>query len=87
MDRLKPIHQPDTVVASLLRTRVSKPEGTVATAHKLARILYAMITQTKACDPEKASKLTPVTQAKLLKHLQTRAATLGLQLVEIQTTS
>ena len=46
-----------------------------------------MITQTKAYDPEKASELTPATQAKLLKHLQTRAATLGLQLVEIQTPS
>ena len=59
----------------------------MVTAHKLARILYAMITQTKAYDPEKASELPPATQAKLLKHLQNRAATLGLQLVEIQTPS
>ena len=70
-----------------MKARLGKPEGIVATAHKLARILYAMITQRKAYDAEKASELTPATQAKLRKHLQTRATTLGLQLVEIQLSS
>ena len=73
--------------ARRMKARLGKPEGIVATAHKLARILYAMITQRKAYDPEKASELTPATREKLRKHLQTRAATLGLQLVELQPSS
>ena len=70
-----------------MKARLGKPEGIVATAHKLARIFYAMITQRKAYDAEKASELTPATREKLRKHLQNRAATLGLQLVELQPSS
>lgn len=70
--------------ARRMKARLGKPEGIVATAHKLARILYTMITQTQAYDPAQAAQTTPAAQAKLLKNLQTRAATLGLQLVQIQ---
>ena len=73
--------------ARRMKGRLGKPEGIVATAHKLARILYAMITQGRAYDPTQAAQLTPATQAKLLKNLQNRAATLGMQLGELQPAS
>lgn len=66
-----------------VKARLGKAEGIVATAHKLARILYAMITQQKPCDPAMAAHLTPARQVKLFKNLQTRAAALGMQLIEL----
>ena len=62
-------------------------KGIFATAHKQARILYARITQQKPYDPNQAAQLTPATQSKLHNNLQPRAAALGRQLIEVQTSS
>lgn len=70
--------------ARRMKARLGKAEGIVATAHKLARILYAMITQVKPYDPALAAQSTPAAKARQLKNLQTRAAALGLQLIELQ---
>jgi hypothetical protein len=53
----------------------------VAAAHKLARILYGMIKNQRACDETEAFKITPQTAARRLRNLNKQAAALGLQLV------
>ena len=57
----------ETIKPQLFRrtpqARLGKPEGLVATAHKLARILYGMITQGRAYDESEAFKATPASEA------------------------
>ena len=53
----------------------------VATAHKLARILYGMITSRQAYDESEAFKASPSSQAKRLQNLQKQAQSLGYQLI------
>ena len=64
-----------------MKGRLGKAEGIVAVAHKLARIVYAMITTGRADDEKEAFKVTPSALAKRLPHLQTQAAAGGLELV------
>jgi len=64
-----------------MKGRLGKAEGIVAVAHKLARIVYAMITTGQAYDEKEAFKVTPSAMAKRLQNLQKQAAALGLQLV------
>ena len=64
-----------------MKARLGKPEGLVATAHKLARILYGMIASRQAYDESEAFKATPSSQAKRLKNLQKQAQSLGYQLI------
>jgi hypothetical protein len=64
-----------------LKARLGKAEGIVATAHKLARILYGMIKSGQAYDENEAFKVTPSSQAHRLRNLQKQAQALGLQLV------
>jgi hypothetical protein len=64
-----------------LKARLGKAEGIVATAHKLARIIYGMIKSGNAYDESEAFKVTPASQAKRLLNLQKQAHSLGLQLV------
>lgn len=73
--------------ARRIKARLGKAEGVVATAHKLARILYAMITRCQPYDPGMAAQTTPAARLRQLKTLQARAAALGLQLVELQPAS
>ena len=63
------------------KARLGKAEGIVATAHKLARILYGMIASRQAYDESEAFKATPSSQAKRLQNLQKQAQCLGYQLV------
>jgi transposase len=63
-----------------LKARLGKAEGIVAVAHKLARIIYGMITTGKAYDENEAFKQTPVTKARRLKHLLKQAQSLGYTL-------
>jgi transposase len=64
-----------------MKGRLGKAEGIVAVAHKLARIVYGMITTAKAYDEKEAFKLTASSVAKRLQNLQKQAASLGLQLI------
>lgn len=64
-----------------MRGRLGKAEGITATAHKLARILYAMIRSRTPYEEEKAFSLTPAKQARKLRNLTQQARKLGMQLV------
>ena len=64
-----------------MKARLGKAEGLTATAHKIARILYAVITRRVPHNEDQAFQQTPATQARRLHHLQKQAAKLGLQLI------
>ena len=53
-----------------MKARLGKAEGLTATAHKLARILYAVITRRVAYNEAEAFKQTPATQARRISNLQ-----------------
>ena len=61
--------------------RLGKAEGIVAGAHKLARILWAMIVTGQPYDETKAFKTTPGSLAKRLRNLQNQALSLHMKLV------
>ena len=60
--------------------RLGKAEGIVAGAHKLARILWAMIVSGQPYDEKKAFAIT----ARRLKNLQNQAKALNMTLVPAQ---
>ena len=60
--------------------RLGKAEGITAGAHKLARILWAMITTGLPYDPAKAFKTTAASTARRIKHLHNQAQALGFKL-------
>ena len=64
-----------------MKARLDKAEGLPATAHQLARILYAVITRRVAYNEAEAFKQTPTTQASRISNLQKQAAKFGLQLL------
>jgi transposase len=64
-----------------MKGRLGKAEGITAVAHKLARIIYTMITTRKAYDESQAFQLHPVAAARRLKHLHNQAQALGLKLI------
>ena len=64
-----------------MKGRLGKAEGVTAVAHKLARILYTMITTGHAYNESLAFQLNPIAAARRLKHLENQAAALGLKLV------
>ena len=64
-----------------MKARLGKAEGLTATAHKLARILYAVITRRVAYNEAEAFKKTPATPARRISNLQKQAAKFGLQLL------
>jgi transposase len=64
-----------------MKGRLGKAEGITATAHKIARIIYAMITTGKPYDEEQAFKVSPAGKARQLQRLQKQAASMGLALV------
>lgn len=64
-----------------MKGRLGKAEGITATAHKLARILFAMIVGRQEYDEAKAFQVSRASQANRLKRLQNEAAALGLQLL------
>lgn len=63
-----------------MKGRLGKAEGITAGAHKLARILYAMLTTRQNYDEAKAFSLTPAKKARRIKQLLAQAARFGLQL-------
>jgi transposase len=64
--------------------RLGKAEGIVAGAHKLARILWAMIVSAQPYDEKKAFAITEASTARRLKNLQHQAKALNLTLVPAQ---
>jgi transposase len=64
-----------------MKARLGKAEGITATAHKLARILYGMITTRMPYNETEAFKQTPSSKARRLQNLQKQASKFGLQLV------
>lgn len=66
-----------------MRTRLGKPEAVTATAHKLARIIYAMLkNQTEYYDPGEAYYQEQARQ-RAIKHLKRKAKQLGFELVPV----
>src|SRR5215216_3350176 len=53
--------------------RLGKAEGIVAGAHKLARIIWALIVSGQPYDESKAFSRTPASTARRLKNLQNQA--------------
>ena len=64
-----------------MKARLGKAEGITAAAHKLARIVYAMIATGQSYDPEKPFSLTPRKRSRLIASLQRKAQRLGMALV------
>jgi transposase len=60
--------------------RSSSEEAVVATAHKLARVIYHMLTNHEAFTPESIQAFDQKRQERDLKHLQKRAKALGFVL-------
>ena len=78
------LQQSDTRLGDYFRrmkARLGKAEGLVAAAHKLIRILYAMIHSRKAYSEDEAFRITPQNLARRRKNLEKQAAALGMQLV------
>jgi transposase len=63
-----------------MKGKLGKAEGTTAAAHKLARIVYAMIKSQQPYDEKEAFKLTPQSVARRRNALEKQAAALGLTL-------
>ena len=61
--------------------RLGKAEGIVAGAHKLARIIWAMVVSGQPYDETKAFDSTPAATARRLKNLHNQALALNMKLV------
>ena len=66
-----------------IKGRLGKAEGITATAHKLARVVYAMISTGRPYDEKEAFRITPQNRKKQLNKLQKQAEALGFQIVAI----
>lgn len=63
-----------------MKGRLGKAEGITAAAHKLARVVYAMIKSQRPYDEKEAFKTTPQSEARRRKNLEKQAAALGFTL-------
>ena len=61
--------------------RLGKAEGIVVGAHKLARIIWALIVSGQPYDESKAFAITPASTARRLRNLQNQAKALNMTLV------
>jgi hypothetical protein len=61
--------------------RLGKAEGIVAGAHKLARIIWAMVVSGQPYDETKAFLSTPASLARRLQNLKNQAKALNMTLV------
>jgi len=64
-----------------MKARLGKAEGITATAHKLARILYAMIATGKPFDESLNEKAATASVERQISNLKKKAARLGITLV------
>jgi len=63
------------------KARLGGSKATTAMAHKLARILWALIVSGQPYDEAKAFGITPASTARRLKNLQNQAKALNMTLV------
>ena len=68
-----------------MRARLGGAAAVTATAHKLARILYACLRSKCPYDPSRHDLNSPLRRSKVLAKLRVKAKNLGFQLVELQT--
>lgn len=66
-----------------IKGRLGKAEGITATAHKLARVVYAMIATGRTYDEKEAFRITPQNHKKQLNKLEKQALALGFKIVAI----
>jgi hypothetical protein len=66
-----------------MKGRLGKAEGITATAHKIAGIIYAMITNQQSYDEEIAFKTTPRNRERQLLRIQKQAAQFGFKIVAL----
>jgi len=64
-----------------MKGRLGKAEGITATAHKIARILYTMITTGVAYDEQTVAQTSPTALARKITNLKKRAQSLGYQVI------
>jgi hypothetical protein len=64
-----------------MKGRLGKAEGIIATAHKLARILYTLVATAASYDESQAFPVKPATRQKQLRQLQSLAKKLNLQVL------
>jgi transposase len=69
-----------------MRARLGAAEGLVATAHKIARIVYAVLTTRQPYDPALAAAAQAQTKQRRVARLHSLAKNLGFQLVPNQQT-
>lgn len=67
-----------------MRARLGGAAAITATAHKLARILYACLRTKQPYDPSRHDLNSPLRRAKAIAKLRGKAQNLGFQLVELQ---
>ncbi len=62
-----------------MKARLGKAEGTTAVAHKLARLIYALVQSKEPYDEAKAFQINAKTKARRIKSLKKMAKSLGMQ--------
>jgi transposase len=70
-----------------MKAKLGGAAGITATAHKLARILYALLTHGEAYVRQGMDDYEQKHRERKLKQLQSTAKSLGLQLVQMQKVS
>jgi len=77
------LHHSDSALGAYYRrmaSKLGKPQAITATAHKLARIIYAMLKSKQPYIDPGADHVEPEVQARKLKQLQRQAKALGYEL-------
>ncbi|NBQ02773.1 MAG: IS110 family transposase [Opitutae bacterium] len=64
-----------------MKGRLGKAEGITAVAHKLARLIYALIQSKEPYNPTKAFRITEKTWARRLKNLEKLAKSMQMELI------
>jgi transposase len=67
----------------LMRARLGPEQATVATAHKIARVVYHLLTHREAFQGKSAMEYEWERRERELKHLNRRAKTLGYTLIPV----
>lgn len=67
-----------------MKARLGQAEGIAAAAHKIARIIYSLITKGGVYDDNLINQMTESRKNKRVQNLRKSAAKLGLQLISIE---
>jgi len=68
-----------------MKSKLGKPEGITATAHKMIRIIYKLIATATTYEDKIAGNMSESRKQRRIKGLQKAAERLGFQLIEAQT--